>query len=168
RSGRASAGSSVSRRARGARRRRSSRDVRADRQCRQRTIALARELFINPAASTTERAMLKIWGRANSSNVQKVLWTCEEIGIAFERIDAGGAFGKTKEAAYLALNPNGLVPTIEDGKTVLWESNTIMRYLATTRGATRLYPTDPVERAFVERWMDWQLASLGPPMTPLP
>jgi glutathione S-transferase len=111
--------------------------------------------------------MLKIWRRANSSNVQKVLWTCEEIGIAFERIDAGGTFGKTKDAAYLAMNPNGLVPTVEDGKTVLWESNTIMRYLATTRGATRLYPTDPVARAFVERWMDWQLASLGPPMTPL-
>jgi glutathione S-transferase len=111
--------------------------------------------------------MLKIWGRANSSNVQKVLWTCDEIGIAFERIDAGGAFGRTKEPAYLAMNPNGLVPTIEDGKVVLWESNTIMRYLATTRGATRLYPTDPVQRAFVERWMDWQVASLAPPMTTL-
>ncbi|HLJ62985.1 MAG TPA: glutathione S-transferase N-terminal domain-containing protein, partial [Stellaceae bacterium] len=90
--------------------------------------------------------MLKIWGRANSSNVQKVLWTCEEIGIAFERIDAGGAFGKTKEPAYLAMNPNGLVPTVEDGKVILWESNSIMRYLATTRGASRLYPADPVQR----------------------
>lgn len=111
--------------------------------------------------------MLKIWGRANSSNVQKVLWTCEEIGIAFERIDAGGAFGRTKEPAYLAMNPNGLVPTIEDAETVIWESNSIMRYLATTRGANRLYPTDPVQRSVVERWMDWQLASLSAPMSVL-
>jgi glutathione S-transferase len=113
------------------------------------------------------RAMLKIWGRTNSSNVQKVLWTCEEIGIAFERVDAGGAFGRTKEAGYLAMNPNGLVPTVEDGKTILWESNTILRYLATTRGATRLYPSDPVQRSVVERWMDWQLASLTAPMSVL-
>lgn len=111
--------------------------------------------------------MLKIWGRANSSNVQKVLWACEEIGIAFERIDAGGAFGKTKEPAYLAMNPNGLVPTVEDGKTILWESNTILRYLATTRGADRLYPKDPVQRSIVERWMDWQLASVNAPMAVL-
>jgi len=111
--------------------------------------------------------MLKIWGRANSSNVQKVLWTCEEIGIPFERIDAGGAFGRTKEPAYLKMNPNGLVPTIEDGSTILWESNTIIRYLATTRGADRLYPKEPLQRALVERWMDWQLASINPPMTVL-
>ena len=108
--------------------------------------------------------MLKIWGRANSSNVQKVLWLCEEIGIPFERVDAGGAFGRTNEPAYLAMNPNGLVPTVEDGKVVLWESNTILRYLATTRGATRLYPTDPVQRAMTERWMDWQLASVNASM----
>jgi len=108
--------------------------------------------------------MLKIWGRANSSNVQKVLWACEEIGIPFERIDAGGAFGRTREPEYLAMNPNALVPTVEDGKVVLWESNTILRYLATTRGATKLYPTDPVQRAMTERWMDWQLASVNAPM----
>jgi glutathione S-transferase len=65
------------------------------------------------------------------------------------------------------MNPNGLVPTVEDGKAVLWESNTIMRYLATTRGATRLYPGDPVQRSVVERWMDWQLASLTAPMSVL-
>ncbi|MBV9522848.1 MAG: glutathione S-transferase family protein [Alphaproteobacteria bacterium] len=111
--------------------------------------------------------MLRIWGRANSSNVQKVLWACEELGIAFERIDAGGAFGKTNEAAYLEKNPNGLVPTVEDGETILWESNTILRYLATTRNAEKLYPKEPVRRAMAERWMDWQLASLNPPMTVL-
>jgi glutathione S-transferase len=111
--------------------------------------------------------MLKIWGRANSSNVQKVLWTCEEIGIEFDRIDAGGSFGKTKEPAYLKMNPNGLVPTVEDGATIIWESNTIMRYLASKHGAGKLYPTDLVQRTHVERWMDWQAASLSPPMTPL-
>jgi glutathione S-transferase len=111
--------------------------------------------------------MLKIWGRANSSNVQKVLWTCEEIGIKFDRIDAGGSFGKTNEPAYLKMNPNGLVPTVEDGDTVIWESNTIMRYLASKHGAGNLYPAELVERTHVERWMDWQAASLSPPMTPL-
>jgi glutathione S-transferase len=111
--------------------------------------------------------MLKIWGRANSSNVQKVLWTCEEIGIKFERIDAGGSFGKTNEPAYLKMNPNGLVPTVEDGDTIIWESNTIMRYLASKHGAAELYPADLVQRTHVERWMDWQAASLSPPMTPL-
>jgi glutathione S-transferase len=108
--------------------------------------------------------MLRIWGRANSSNVQKVLWVCEDVGIPFERIDAGGAFGKTKEPAYLAMNPNALVPTVEDGKVVLWESNTICRYLATKHGATKLYPTDPVQRAMTERWMDWQLAMVNASM----
>jgi glutathione S-transferase len=112
-------------------------------------------------------AMLKIWGRANSSNVQKVLWCCEEIGIPFERIDAGGAFGKTKDPDYLAKNPNGLVPTIEDGNAIVWESNTILRYLVTTRGAAKLYPGDPLRRSKVERWMDWQLQHVVPPMTTL-
>ena len=107
--------------------------------------------------------MLKIWGRANSSNVQKVLWTCEEIGIAFERIDAGGAFGKTKEAAYLALNPNGKVPTLVDGDTVVWESNTILRYLSYAYSDGRFYSPDPRIRTLSGRWMDWQLGTLNIP-----
>jgi glutathione S-transferase len=111
--------------------------------------------------------MLKIWGRANSSNVQKVLWCCDELGIGFERIDAGGAFGRTNEPEYLAMNPNGLVPTIQDGDLIVWESNTILRYLATTRGGARLYPTNPGPRTQVERWMDWQLATVTGPMTGL-
>jgi glutathione S-transferase len=111
--------------------------------------------------------MLKIWGRANSSNVQKVLWCCDELGIGFERIDAGGAFGKTNEPEYLAMNPNALVPTIQDGDLVVWESNTILRYLATTRGGARLYPTNPAARTQVERWMDWQLASVTAPFSTL-
>lgn len=113
--------------------------------------------------------MLKIWGRTNSSNVQKVLWLCEELGLAFDRVDIGGAFGGNKEPAYLALNPNGLVPTIEDNGLVLWESNSILRYLAGQYGAAKpatatLLPATPATRADVERWMDWQISTLNGPV----
>jgi glutathione S-transferase len=108
--------------------------------------------------------MLKIWGRATSSNVQKVLWCCAELEIEFERVDVGGPFGGNRDPEYLNMNPNGLVPTVRDGDLIMWESNTICRYLATTRGGERLYPRDPVARTHVERWMDWQLAVIGPPM----
>ncbi|MDP3415201.1 glutathione S-transferase family protein [Falsiroseomonas sp.] len=111
--------------------------------------------------------MLRIWGRANSSNVMKVLWLCEELGVPFERIDAGGAFGKTREPAYLAMNPNALVPTIEepDGFT-LWESNAILRYLARSRApGNPIYPADLRLAADCDRWMDWQVASVNRPMT---
>ena len=107
--------------------------------------------------------MVKVWGRTTSSNVQKVLWACAEMNIPFERIDAGLHFGRTRDPEYLTLNPNGLVPTIEDGKAIVWESNTILRYLANKRG-TPLYPTVAAARSQVERWMDWQLSVLGPPM----
>ncbi|MFT5438961.1 MAG: glutathione S-transferase [Alphaproteobacteria bacterium] len=106
--------------------------------------------------------MLKILGRKNSSNVQKVLWCCGELGIPFEREDYGGPFGKTRDAAYLAMNPNSRVPTIIDGDLVLWESNSVIRYLANKYGDGALYPTDPAERGRGERWMDWQLSVLGP------
>jgi len=108
--------------------------------------------------------MLKIWGRATSSNVQKVLWCCAELGIGFERIDLGGPFGGNQDPEYLAMNPNGLVPTVRDGDLVLWESNTICRYLAATHDGEWLHPSAPAARANVERWMDWQLSTVGPPM----
>ncbi len=108
--------------------------------------------------------MLKIWGRATSSNVQKVLWTCAELDIEFERVDWGGPFGGNKDSGYLAMNPNGLVPTVQDGALVIWESNTIIRYLCATRGGGHLHPSDPARRTEVERWMDWQIASLAQPM----
>ncbi len=111
--------------------------------------------------------MLTIWGRANSSNVQKVLWCCDELGVRYQRIDAGRSFGRTDAPEYRAMNPNGLVPTVQDGDAILWESNSILRYLATTRGGARLYPTEPYARSLVERWMDWQLAHLAAPMTTL-
>jgi glutathione S-transferase len=110
--------------------------------------------------------MLRIWGRTSSSNVMKVLWLCEELGIPFERVDAGGAFGRTKEPGYLAMNPNALVPTIEDGDFVLWESNAIMRYLARSRApGSGIYPGDAKVAADCDRWLDWQLGTLNPPMT---
>jgi glutathione S-transferase len=103
--------------------------------------------------------MLKIWGRTSSVNVQKVLWCADEIGLEYQRIEAGGAFGVTREAAYLAMNPNAVVPTIDDDGFVLWESNTIVRYLAAKHSAGSLYPSDPRSRAEGERWMDWQLST---------
>lgn len=107
--------------------------------------------------------MLKIWGRTNSANVKKVLWCAEEIGIPYERIDAGGPFGLVNEPSYRALNPNGLVPTLEDGPLVLWESHVIVRYLASKHEAYHLYPTNPAERAKREMWMDWVSSSVMEP-----
>ncbi len=113
------------------------------------------------------KALIKIWGRRDSSNVQKVLWCCDELGVSFERIDIGGRFGGNKERPYLDLNPNGLVPTIEDGGFVLWESNSIMRYLVDKYDQGRLLPPNAEGRANANRWMDWQLTTLGPAITPL-
>lgn len=110
--------------------------------------------------------MRKLWGRASSSNVMKVLWTLDELGLPYERIDAGGAFGKTKSPEYRAMNPMGLVPTLqeEDGWSA-WESNTICRYLCNAHAPqSTLYPQEPRARAAVETWMDWQLGHLTAPM----
>jgi len=108
--------------------------------------------------------MLRIWGRATSSNVQKVLWCCAELAIPYDRVDHGGPFGGNRDPEYLRLNPNGLVPTVIDGDLVMWESNTICRYLAATRNGAGLYPSDPAARTYVERWMDWQLSVVAGPM----
>jgi glutathione S-transferase len=110
--------------------------------------------------------MLKVWGRKTSSNVQKVMWAIGELKLAHERVDIGGPFGGNKEAAYLAMNPNGLVPTLEDGDLILWESNTIVRYLAGLHGAGTLVPADPKTRARASQWMDWQISVLGPAIGP--
>lgn len=111
---------------------------------------------------------LRIWGRANSVNVQKVLWCCRELDVAFDRIDAGMQFGRNDEPDYLAMNPNGRIPTLVDGDFVLWESNSIMRYLALVHGeGTTLYPSAPKVRAGLERWLDWTLSTLQPVERPL-
>ena len=108
---------------------------------------------------------MRLLGRADSANVQKVLWCCAELGLEYQREDVGGKFGGNQEPAYLALNPTGFVPTLIDGDFVLWESNTIIRYLASREG--RLIPGDIQGRADVERWMDWQLFMVAPPHVPL-
>jgi len=100
--------------------------------------------------------MLTIWGRLNSHNVKKVAWFAHEIGVPHVRRDVGGAFGM--DAAYLALNPNALVPTIEDDDIVLWESNAILRYMAARYAPARFWPDDPVARARADKWMDWQFS----------
>lgn len=104
--------------------------------------------------------MLKIWGRKNSSNVRKPLWAAEELNLAYEAIDAGGAFGVVDTPQYRAMNPNGRVPVIEDDGFVLWESNAIVRYLA-AQYAPALYPQAPAERALGDRWMDWTTSTFA-------
>lgn len=109
---------------------------------------------------------IKIYGRLSSANVQKVLWLCTELPIPFQRIDAGGTFGFTTTPSFLQMNPNSKVPTIDEDGFYLWESHSIMRYLAATRApGNPIYPTNPRERAHVEKYMDFLLASLGPPTT---
>jgi len=107
--------------------------------------------------------VLRVLGRSTSGNVQKVVWLLEEIAQPYQREDYGRQFNNTQDAAYLKLNPNGKVPTLVDGDTVVWESNTILRYLAGKYGSSALYPSDPAARSKVDRWMDWQLASLNNP-----
>jgi glutathione S-transferase len=106
---------------------------------------------------------LKIWGRANSVNVQKVLWCLAELDLPYDRIDAGMAFGRNHDPDYLAMNPNARVPTLVDGDYVLWESNSVMRYLAMAYGkGSTIYPEAPKQRAGVDRWLDWTLSTIQP------
>jgi glutathione S-transferase len=109
--------------------------------------------------------MLKIWGRANSANVQKVTWCCAEIDLPFDREDTGGEFGRTRDPDMLARNRNARVPTVDDDGFVLWESNAIVRYLAAKHAMGTLYPEDLQARADADRWMDWQQTTVLGPMT---
>jgi len=110
--------------------------------------------------------MLNIWGRISSINVRKVVWCAQELGLDFQRTDAGGRFGIVQTPEYLALNPNALVPSIDDGegdaRVTLWESNVIVRYLCAKHSTGRLYPEPLVARFDAERWMDWQQTTLNP------
>jgi len=105
---------------------------------------------------------MKVLGRKTSGNVQKVLFLLEELKQPYEREDYGRQFNNTQTPDYLAKNPNAKVPTLVDGNLVIWESNTILRYIA-SKAKSNLYPTDAARRTHVERWMDWQLASLNNP-----
>lgn len=112
--------------------------------------------------------MMKLWGRKSSINVQKVLWCLAEIGMQegkdFERIDAGLHFGQNRTPEFLKLNPNGLVPTLEDGNIVLWESNTILRYLVRQYDHSQRFSTDINTQYQSEKWLDWQLGTMWPPL----
>lgn len=111
--------------------------------------------------------MLKLWGRNNSTNVKKPLWCLEELKVPYTRIDAGGAFGIVGEPEFVAKNPNKLVPCLEDGELVLWESNAIVRYLAARYGEGSLWNTDPAQRAEADKWMDWATSTLAAPFRPV-
>lgn len=109
--------------------------------------------------------MLKIWGRNNSINVQKVMWAVGELGLAHERIDVGGPFGGVDTEAYGRMNPNRRVPTLQDGDFTLWESHAIVRYLAEAYGAAPFFPETPQRRGLAGQWMDWMASTILPPMT---
>jgi glutathione S-transferase len=106
--------------------------------------------------------MLRLWGRATSMNVQKVIWALGEIGIAYERIDVGGRFGGLDSESYRALNPNRRIPTLEDDGVVVWESNAVVRYLCARYSEGVFWDQDPGKRARVDQWMDWMQTTLGP------
>ena len=107
------------------------------------------------AQPALDPTVLRILGRANSFNVRKVLWLCDEIGVPYTREDYGRGFRPTNTPEFLRLNPAAQVPVVIDGDLVLRESNTILRYLAAKHGAEHLYPSDLAQRALVEQWMDW-------------
>jgi len=111
--------------------------------------------------------MLKVWGRPNSLNVQKVLLCLEELEIAYDRVDAGMEFGIVKTPEYRALNPNSRVPTLDDDGFILWESNAIVRYLCAKYTDRMLSPADLQTRAAADRWMDWQQTTFNPDMNPI-
>lgn len=106
----------------------------------------------------------RLWGRSSSVNVQKVIWALEELAVPYESIEAGGAHGIVDEARYRAMNPNGLVPTLEEDGFVLWESNAILRYLADAHGGALAFPDKPRERALIDQWLDWQATAFTPAM----
>jgi glutathione S-transferase len=105
-------------------------------------------------------AMLKVWGRRSAFNVQKALWAVGELGLPHRHIDVGGAFGGLDDPAFLAMNPHGRIPVIDDDGLVVWESHAVIRYLAARYGSGTLWPTDAAERSFADRWMDWSATTL--------
>ena len=111
--------------------------------------------------------MAIIHGRTDSGNVQRAMWACAEAGFAVERTDVGGKFGGNHTPEFLAKNPNGLVPVLEDGAFVLWESNAIIRYVAEVHGGPPLYPADAKARAIANQWMGWSNTAMNVPLVPL-
>jgi len=105
---------------------------------------------------------MELWGRSNAYNVQKPLWLLAELGIDFKHHEIGSCAGDLETPKFLKLNPRARIPVLQHGDAVVWESNSILRYLANSFAAKALYPEDPLQRSQVERWMDWELASLQP------
>jgi glutathione S-transferase len=105
--------------------------------------------------------MLKIYGRASSVNVQRLLWAVDELGIPYERFNRGGKYGGIDGAEFGSMNPHRKIPTIDDGGVVVWESNAIIRYLASKHGPSSLWPDDPAQRAQADQWMDWSQSTLS-------
>ena len=124
---------------------------------------IAAKLAVAGKSGEGEKYMLRVLGRSTSGNVQKVVWLLEELGTPYRREDYGRQFNNTQDPAYLKLNPNGKVPTLLDGDVVVWESNTILRFICNRYGGGSFYPADAAARSMVERWMDWQLAALYGP-----
>lgn len=106
--------------------------------------------------------MLKIWGRSNSINVQKVMWLVAELDLPHERLDVGGAFGGLDTDDYGRMNPNRKIPVVKDGAAVIWESQACVRYLAASYGRGSFWPEDPAERSHADRWMDWKITTVLP------
>lgn len=106
--------------------------------------------------------MAKIWGRATSSNVQIAMWAANEVGLDVERIDVGGAFGGTDNAEFRSMNPNGLIPVLEDDDVILFESAAILRYLGDQYGTEGFWPSEPKIRAPLDMWAEWTKTTLCP------
>lgn len=106
--------------------------------------------------------VLTIWGRPSSFNTQKVLWLADELGLAYKHVPAGGAFGGLDTPEFLAMNPHGRVPVIDDDGTIVWESHAILRYLAARQGQGRFWHDDPARRSPIDAWMDWVQTRLQP------
>jgi glutathione S-transferase len=106
--------------------------------------------------------MLKVWGRRNAFNVQKILWLVGELGLAHEHVNAGGSFAGLDSPDFLKMNPHGKIPVIDDDGTIVWESHSIIRYLSSRYSSGALWATTPSERSLADRWMDWSLATLQP------
>lgn len=105
---------------------------------------------------------ITLWGRLSSANVQKVVWALAELELDYDHVPLGGRFGGNSAPDYLAMNPNGLVPTLRDGDLILWESHAIVRYLAAQYGAGGLFPELPRERALADQWTDWTATTFHP------
>jgi glutathione S-transferase len=111
--------------------------------------------------------MITLYGRPTAWNVRKVLFLLEDIGLPYERLDYGRGYQPTNTPEFLALNPNGLVPVVVDGDVVIWESHTVLRYVAARYGPPEYYPSEIRVRSSVDQWLDWKIAHISPAMRPL-